>query len=238
MEATRISVIQHLLTIPEAQVRLFDLKWQSTFYTVFHQTKTSKVLHTLCMAPIVFCLFALSSYINIGDLSVISGLPTATAINGAFIVLIVSAIWYLLMDVTIGLVTLPIIGAFWVLANLFNAYLGSTGIYVALGLLFLFSFLQTISHQPEPVPPPHSGGNKFVAYKKWIKTASLGQKVKVVVLFPVFTFVELISSPRLLPIQILRLMHRFGYKKDLEQETTALAKRVLKSGDYNAYFSA
>lgn len=237
MEATRTSIIRHLLTIPEAQVRVFDLKWQSTFYTVFHQTKTSKLLHTICMAPIVFCLFALSSYINFGQ-SLSSGLFTATAINGAFIVLIVSAVWYILMDVTIGLVTLPVIGAFWVLANLFNAYFGTTGIYVALGMLFFFSFLQTVSHQPEPVPPPHSGGNKFIAYKKWIKTASIAQKVKVVVLFPVFTCVELISSPRLLPVQVLRLMHRFGYKKDFEQETTDLAKRVLKSGDYNAYFSS
>lgn len=238
MEATRTSIIQHLLTIPEAQLRIFDLKWQSTFYTVFHQTKTSKLLHTVCMAPIVFSLFALASYINISGGSLIGSLPSITAVNGALIVLIVSAIWYLIMDLTVGMVTLPIILSFWILANLFNASLGTTGIYVALVMLFLFSFIQTVSHQPEPVPPPHSGGQKFVAYKKWMKIASLGQKIKVIVLFPVFTCVELISSPRLLPVQVLRLMHRFGFRKELEEETTALAKRVLKSGDYNAYFSS
>ena len=238
MSASNVSIIEHLLTIPEAQVRIFDLKWQSTFYTVFHQTKTSKLLHTLCMAPIVFSLFALASYIDFSDAAVIDSLSGLTAINGAFVVLIVSAIWYLLMDVTIGLVTMPIIVAFWLLANAFNAYFGFNGVYVAIGTLFLFSFIQTVSHQPEPVPPPHSGSKKFVAYKKWMKIASVGQKVKVVLLFPVFTCVELISSPRLLPVQVLRLMHRFGYRKDFEKETTMLAKRVLKSGDYKAYFNS
>lgn len=238
MEAAKPSLIEHLLTIPEAQVRIFDLKWQSTFYTVFHQTRTSKVLHTLCMAPIVFTLFALASFIDFSDASLVSSLPSATAINGAFVVLLISVIWYMLMDATIGLVSLPVLFTFWILANAFNAYFGSDGIYIAFGTLFFFSFIQTVSHQPEPVPPPHSGSKKFVAYKKWAKTASLGQKMKVIVLFPVFTCVELISSPRLLPVQILRLMHRFGYKKDLEAETTALAKRVLKSGDYKAYFSS
>lgn len=238
METAKTSIVEHLLTIPEAQVRIFDLKWQSTFYTVFHQTKTSKLLHTLCMAPIVFSLFALASYINFSDVSLINSLPSVTAINGALVVLIVSAIWYLVMDLTIGLITIPIIIAFWILANTFNTFLGANGIYIALGMLFLFSFIQTVSHQPEPVPPPHSGSKKFVADKKWMKISSIGQKVKVFVLFPVFTCVELISSPRLLPVQVLRLMHRFGFRKEFEKETTALAKRVLKSGDYNAYFNS
>lgn len=238
MATQRISITEHLLTIPEAQVRIFDLKWQSTFYTVFHQTKTSRLLHTFCMAPIVFSLFILASYIDFSDAALMTSLPAVTAVNGALVVLLISATWYLLMDVAVGLATLPIILGFWVLANVFSASLGVNGIYLAVGMLLLFSFIQTVSHQPEPVPPPHSGSKKFIAYKKWIKTATIGQKLKVIVLFPVFTFVELISSPRLLPVQVLRLMHRFGYRKDLEKETTELAKRVLSSGNYNAYFNA
>lgn len=238
MQPAKTTIAEHLLTIPEAQLRVFDLKWQSTFYTVFHQTRISKLLHTFCMAPIVFSLYILASYVNILEASLLSSAPNITAVNGSLIVLILSSIWYLIMDVTIGLVTMPIILAFWVLANVFNSYFGTTGIYIALGMLFLFSFIQTVSHQPEPVPPPHSGSKKFLAYKKWMKIASIGQKVKVIVLFPVFTCVELISSPRLLPVQVLRLLHRFGYRKELEQETTERAKRVLRSGDYNAYFNS
>ncbi|MFT5104205.1 MAG: YGL010W-like membrane protein [Candidatus Latescibacterota bacterium] len=235
METAKTSIVEHLLTIPEAQVRIFDLKWQSTFYTVFHQTKTSKLLHTLCMAPIVFSLFALASYVEFSDAYLFEAFPIITVVNGALLVFVISAIWYLIMDITVGLVTVPIILTFWLLANAFNAVFGTDGVYLALITLFTFSFIQTLSHQPEPVPPPHSGSKKFVAFKKWAKIASVSQKIKVITLFPVFTCVELISSPRLLPVQVLRLMHRFGFRKDLEKETTERAKRVLKSGDYNAY---
>lgn len=231
----KVSLTQHLLTIPQAQVKIFDIEWQSAFYEVFHQTKTSKVLHTVCMAPIVFSLFALASYVDFTTASIIPALPETTAINGAFVVMIMSGIWYLMMNITIGLVSAPIVVAFWVLANVFNVSFGHDGIYIALIMLFLFSFIQTVSHQPEPVPPPHSGTKGFVAYKKWVKSATVGQKVKVIVLFPVFTMVELISSPRLLPVQILRLMHRFGYRPELKKLTTERAHRVLKTGDYEAY---
>ncbi|MFT6211518.1 MAG: YGL010W-like membrane protein [Bacteroidia bacterium] len=235
MRASNPSIIEHILTIPQAQTKIFDLEWQSAFYTVFHQTKTSKLLHTVCMAPIVFSLFALASYVDVSSVSLIDAFAAQTAFNGAFIAMLVFAIWYLIMDVTIGLVSLPIVVAFWLLANVFNSALGANGVYVALGTLFLFSFIQTVSHQPESVPPPHSGSNAFVPFGKWMQSSTLPQKIKVFFLFPVFTLVELISAPRLLPVQILRLMHRLGYKQALAKLTDERAKRVLESGDYNAY---
>lgn len=235
MSQQKISLSQHLLTIPQAQVKIFDIEWQSAFYEVFHQTKTSRLLHTICMAPIVYSLFVLASYIEFSNASILPSTPAYTAVNGAFVVMLVSAIWYLLMDLTIGLISLPILVAFWFLANVFSFSFGTDGIYAALVMLFTFSFIQTVSHQPEPVPPPHSGKKGFVAYKKWVKSATLAQKVKVILLFPVFTIVELISSPRLLPVQILRLMQKFGFRPELKKLTTERAHRVLKTGDYNAY---
>lgn len=235
MQTDKVTVVEHLLTIPEAQVRIFDIEWQSAFYEVFHQTKTSRLFHTLCMAPIVFSLFALSSYINISSVSLIPGLDLLTAVNGAFVLMLMLAVWYLIMDLTIGLVSVPILIGFWMLSNVFSYGLGFTGIYVAIGVLIVASLIQTISHQPELVPPPHSGSKEFVPYKEWITNSSLGQRIKVIILFPVFTMVELISSPRLLPVQVLRLMHRFGYKPELKALTEKRAKRVLETGDYNAY---
>lgn len=235
MQSEKVSVAQHLLTIPEAQIRIFDIEWQSAFYEVFHQTKTSRILHTLCMAPIVFSLFALASYINISSSSLIPSLDVLTAVNGAFVLMLILAVWYLIMDLTIGLVSVPILISFWVLANIFSYGFGFAGVYVATGILIVASLIQTISHQPELVPPPHSGSKEFVPYKKWISDSSVAQRIKVIVLFPVFTMVELISSPRLLPVQVLRLMHRFGYKPELKTLTEERAKRVLKTGDYNAY---
>lgn len=236
MDKVNHSVLDHILTIPEAQIKIFDLEWQSAFYSVFHQTTFSKMLHTLCMAPIVFSLFVLTSYLDIGGAQIISNFPVYTAVNGAFLVLIIFALWYLVMDTTIGLVSLPILLFFWIAANTFNAAFGAEGWKIALGILFLCSFVQTISHQPEPVPPPHSGSNKFLSYKEWNASAHWTNKLKVSVLFPVFVMVELISSPRLLPIQVLRLMHRMGYKPKLKAITEARAKRVLETGDYNAYY--
>ena len=235
MQKDHYTLIDHLLTIPEAQIKIFDLEWQSAFYTVFHQTRASRLLHAFCMAPIVFSLFTLASYWNIGGAHIIESLPHLTAVNGAFIVLIVLTLWYLIMDSTIGMATFPILIGFWGLANGFNYSFGTEGWYIALGLLFTFSFFQTISHQPEPVPPPHSGTQSFLSYREWNKTASFGNKTKVIALLPIFVMIELISSPRLLPIQMLRLFHKFGYKPELLKRTEEGAKRVLASGDYNAY---
>lgn len=232
----KYTVVDHLLTIPEAQTRIFDLEWQSTFYTVFHQTRTSRLLHALCMAPICFSLFLLATYWDLGTGSLFRTLPELTAINGSIIILMICSIWYIAMDRTVGFATMPVILGFWLLANGTHYLMGMSGVWFGLALLFGASAIQTISHQPEQVPPPHSGTDKFMSFPEWQQKASFWHKFKVSVMFPIFTMVELISSPRLMPVQILRLMHKFGYRKDMEARNNLRARRVLETGNYDAYW--
>lgn len=232
----RNSLLDHVFTIPEAQTKIFDLEWQSAFYTVFHQTKTARLLHAICMAPIVISLYVLTSYIGLGGQSLLSGAAEITVINGAFVVMIVSIIWYLIMDVKVGLVALPFVVAFWLVANTANYLAGDLGLPIALAVLVIASMVQTISHQPEMVPPPHSGSSKFVQFKYWVQNVPFLHRLRVGLMFPWFSVVELISSPRLFPIQLLRLMHKFGYKTELEALTEKRARRVLETGNYDAYY--
>lgn len=237
MQTSKNDLLHTLLTIPEAQVKILDIAWQSAFYNVFHQTRTSRLLHALCMAPIVLSMFVLVAFIPVGGISLIPGLPEFTAINGAFAMAILFGIWYLAMDIGVGLVSLPLMVAFWLFANAMHMLGGPYTWAVALGVLIVASLIQTISHQPEQVPPPHSGTDGFKDYEHWIDDAPLAHKAKVMALFPVFTLVETISSPRLFAVQLLRLMHKFGYKKDLEKLTRKRAQRVLETGDYDAYYT-
>ncbi len=231
----KTTLLEHILTIPEAQTRVLDLEWQSTFYTVFHQTRTSRIFHAFCMAPIVLCLFVFATFIDLGVGSMVTAWAPYTAINGGLIVLLFLTVWYVAMDVKVGLATIPVILSLWVVANLLTFGLGDTAWWLAIGVLAVCTFLQTVSHQPEPVPPPHSGTDAFVEYSVWYKSSSFWNKVKVTVLFPVFMTVELVSSPRLMPVQILRLMHKFGFRKEMEARTERKAQHVLATGDYQAY---
>lgn len=234
--STRNTLLDHVFTIPEAQVKIFDLEWQSVFYTVFHQTRTARLLHAICMAPIVMCLYVLTSYISLGGQSILPWAAEITAINGAFVVMIISIIWYLIMDIQVGLVALPFVVAFWLIANVVNHTAGDLGLPIALAVLVLTTMIQTISHQPEMVPPPHSGSSKFVQFKYWVQNVPFLHRLRVGLMFPWFSFIELISSPRLFPIQLLRLMHKFGYKPELEELTKKKARRVLETGNYDAYY--
>lgn len=234
--STRNSLLDHLLTIPEAQVKIFDLEWQSAFYSVFHQTRTSKLLHAFCMAPIVISLFVLTSYIGFGGHAVLPWAAGITAINGAFVLMLVSAAWYLAMDVRVGLLAIPFLISFWLTANAVNFYGGAMAWQITLGVLFLAAAIQTISHQPELVPPPHSGSAGFKQFSQWVEDTSLASRVRIALMFPLFTLLELVSSPRLFAVQLLRLMHRFGYKPELKALTEKRARRVLETGDYSTYY--
>ncbi len=234
--STRNSLLDHLLTIPEAQVKVFDIEWQSAFYSVFHQTKTSRLLHALCMAPIVISLFVLMSYVSFGKFALFSWAPEITAVNGAFVLMLFSMVWYLLMDVRVGLLSLPFLFSFWLVSNGIHYIGGDLTWKITLGVLFLGSAIQTISHQPELVPPPHSGSSEFVNFKLWVKEVPFAHRLRIALMFPIFTMLELISSPRLFAVQLLRLMHKFGYKPELKKLTEKRAARVLETGRYEAYY--
>ena len=231
--ANKPTLLEQLIIIPNAQSRILDLEYQATLFTVFHQTPLSRILHTLCMGPIVFTMLILASYIPIGEGCLITGWETSTMYNGSIFLMAFLLAWYFILDLGVGIAVAPVVIGIWMLGNVYNAHFGMQGVIYAIIALFVLSAIQTISHAMEPIPPPHSGTKGFVDIKDWQKTASLGMKVLIGSLFPVFTMVELISSPRLMPIIGLRTLHILGYKPEIQKRCNERAQKILATGDYN-----
>ena len=117
----------------------------------------------------------------------------------------------------------------WLTANLFIGATGSEYVgWVGLAM-YLLSFGQSASHGLEDIPPPYNGTGRFVPRDQ----VSKATQTRMALLFPFLSFHEWIASPKLLPYQMLRGLHKLGYRKDLEKRVQDKAQRMLATGIYD-----
>ena len=83
--------------------------------------------------------------------------------------------------------------------------------------------------------------NNFVGWREWLKTASLGRIVLFGIMLPVGSVLEFWASPRLLPVQVMMLLVRFGYRPAFRASTTTkttVFSRDIRFAIYNTLPSA
>jgi hypothetical protein len=204
---------------PEAWTRPFDLQFQAELYEVFHRTWLSRLFHGLCIAPNTFAWFLLAS-----------ALPGAAGVYAAYALATALTVWYLALERTVGALLAPLLFACAFVAHKLAAP-GSVGpgpVYGALAIMGVCSVLQTLSHTLEPVPPPWSGTRTWKPFDEWWRTSSLGNKVGLFTLTPtVFVLLEWSASPRLLPVQVMKILGRLGLHAEFHERVRARVPVIL-----------
>ena len=229
MKTTKPRLIDYLMITPDAQTRIFDLQYQVELYEIFHRTRLSRTLHTLCTPIITWSMFILAARIPLRGPALMAQFSMGTEINAAFVLMGVLLLWYLKLDALVALTAAPILVTMWITSNLFSAALGGTAGWYGLSLMFICSTIQDVSHAVEPLPPPLSGNDHFGEGKAVLARMPLKMRIYTLVGgITIFAVLELISSPRIFVVQILSILKRFGYKKDFYEKATATAHEVLR----------
>lgn len=199
--------------VPHAHVR-FDRMFQTEMYELFHRRAPARLAHVIC-----------TPLINVALLAVLAALIPGGAFLGAAAIVL----WSLYVDRLAGLIVVPlaIVAAFG--AREVAATLGEHVIPGALIAAWAGGFLQAISHASEPIPPPWTGGHRFMPLGEWLRTARITRIAILGLLSPtVFPMLEVWAAPRVWVLQALHIMMRNGYRPDLRAK---LEDRVVEMMD-------
>jgi hypothetical protein len=143
-------VLWRLLVVPRAHVEVSDFELQVSLYDVFHEGWISRVGHMTC-TPIV-----LMSTMMIADRVVHCGS------FGAGIVTVGLACYAIGLDVVVGLLAAPALGALLGVVAAVEAAALEPSTPALILTLTLASMAQAFSHLAEDVPPPWSHSRRFV----------------------------------------------------------------------------
>ena len=171
------TVWDYVFVSPDAYIRVFDLPYQTDVFNEYHRRTMTRLFHYIFSVVGVFGWFLLFSYFHAG-----------------FALLCLLSLWYLRMDLRTGLLAVPVMILMWVGAG----YVGSFNWAVA--VIVGSSFLQSLSHAVEDVPPPLSRrGDQWAPVKEWVKETGIFIKLLLLVWG---TCLEVITAPRLFPVVV------------------------------------
>ncbi len=200
------SLLDYVTVLPRAHVRLGDVRWQYALYDVFHSGTPSRLTHALGMTPNTMLWMMLASLVVPGPLD--GGLLVAALV-------VALGAWY---DRLVGVLLVAITAGLWLLGQHLIAGWGAAALANTLLAAAALALFQAGGHAFEPIPPPWSGTNTFVPLGTFLRTASLPR----ILLLPSMTFfgaaLEFWASPRLLQVQLLKILVALGYRPELRRE--------------------
>ncbi|MFT3772954.1 MAG: hypothetical protein QM820_46810 [Minicystis sp.] len=222
-----LRVSEWAVIVPEAQVHLLELQWQLDVYEAFHTARWNRLSHIVCFYPLLWTYFAFGACVSLADAPLWAAFPHATRATLALGLLPILATWYLLLDRLVGLVLLPVLVAMALSANVFAAHFGGDAAQIVLLAVVVPNMVVlTLTHGLEPMPPPWSGSNRFVPMQTWRRTMPLLWQAKAAaVTLTTGLLLEYWAAPRFVPIQVLKILHLFGYKREM----TALAQQRARA---------
>lgn len=200
------SVLDYALVLPRAHWRLGDVRWQYAIYDVFHTTALSRFTHAAGMTPNTMTWTMLASLLLPGP------------IDGGLVVWALVAALAFVYDRLAGVVTLLYVGALWLAGQALLDAFGDAALFRTLLLTAALAFFQAVGHAPEPVPPPWSGGDTFVPVGAWLRTASVGRILGYGTMVVMGPLLEYWAAPRLLPVQVLKVLVALGHRPGLRGE--------------------
>ncbi len=213
--------------IPSVHYTIFSMPFQSYLYDVFHRTRTAQIGHALCMPLITGLLIALA-----GDFAGVA----------AAILCVWYAIWGLVSGHWLwGAVMQPVVGALYLGAIGYQQLFREPGGWETwshpLPWIAFLSLVQTLSHFREPDLPPRANGTKrWLPLRPYLFEVDGFSHLLIRsgrVLRQIFfgCFDEFWASPRLLPISVLRLMWRLGYRGREHRALRALSEKAIADGN-------
>jgi hypothetical protein len=235
---------------PGTNVTGLNLRYQSYLDAVFHRTRLARVGHAICMPLIVTALLAALCPLRWGP-PVLGPVP----VNGSMPAAVVLAVWWVWWAVTerdtgwaaanVALAAL-LCGAANVAYQVRPHASGGAALLVApLGWVLFGSLVQAGSHVLEPLPPRVSRSPYWVPVREYLLGAAPSTGVRsrnpgrtvllraghlaAQVLFG--TVDELVASPRLLPVLLLRLLWLAGHDPAARASCAAQAARAIASGN-------
>jgi hypothetical protein len=197
---------------PSTNVTGLNLPYQAYLDAIFHRTGLARVGHAVCMPIIVTALLGATS-------------PPVGAV--------VLAVWWVSWalkwrDAWWGWCSLALAGGLAAVAFLVP-WPRPTWLLIAL----VGSLLQAASHALEPLPPRVTRSPHWMPVGKYLlegpgRVRRLGH-LAAQVMFG--TVDELVASPRLLPVLLLRLLWLTGHDATRRREALDLAHRAIASGN-------
>ncbi len=197
---------------PSTNVTGLNLPYQAYLDAVFHRTWLARVGHAVCMPIIVVAL-----------------LGATYPLIGAVVVAVWWGYWALTWrDACWGLSSLALAAALYAVASVVP-WSRPTWLVVAV----VGSLLQAASHALEPLPPRVSRSPYWMPVSSYLldgpgRRRRLGHLALQVVFG---TIDELVASPRLLPVLLLKLLWLAGHDGARRREALDLAGRALASGN-------
>jgi uncharacterized membrane protein YGL010W len=211
------SLSERLFIVPDAHYRVDALDFQLEMYELFHRTPVGRLGHAL------------------GTPTVLLGTITATlAMHPALGIAFAAAVGIGMTANTFRLDRPVAIAAAVATVGLALAAYGVTlaagahGIGIGIGIALGGCAVQTLSHLAEEVPPPQSLEGGFVPMGRWLRIAGVRALARSVVqTLGVFFWLELWASLRILPLQLLHLAMRSGYRPELRRVLDARVKAIV-----------
>ncbi len=205
-------LIDYLMVAPDAQIRIFDFRYQIMLFELFHRTRLTRTVHLVGTPLIVWALFLLAASLPLG---------------GPALLLLLLA-WYLKLDVLVGLAAAPLLAAMWLLAERVNAVAPDRADWWGLGIVVGGATLESLSHAVEPLPPPWSGGDGFLPGQAILAAVPLRVRLwGVLAGVTIFAALELMSSPRILSVHLARGLARLGHRRERYAAAAATARQIL-----------
>ncbi len=208
MPSTSPTFTELALIEPAVYWRVFALDYQAEQFEVFHRTLLTRWTHYLGTQAILACFFLLAW-----------GHGFAPLVLGGLL-----SLWYLRMNVFVGLVATLQLGVLALVASLASARgLGAWHALLGLGVL---AAAQNVSHSVEPVPPIITGRG-FETFPCYWAQASTPHRARLLALNALYLPLALVSAPRLFAVHVLRAMQRLGWRRTWALELAARADVIL-----------
>lgn len=222
--------LRSFLVAPFTQLTFVSFDLQMFLFDVFHTTRTTRAGHLTGMVGVNLFVIALAVH------------ASGTPLGGAPVALALLA-WYAAVAWTTRLalwwaVMVAVVAALWAAACALGAALTASELGAGVAVS---GAVVSLSHAAEPLYPPRAGDPlRWLTLGEFIRGPD-GASIPAVtvalrsVRVSSYVFIgwvsEIWASPRLLPYNVLRLMFRAGYARELSAVLDDRARRALASGN-------
>jgi hypothetical protein len=153
---------------------------------------------------------------------------SAWRLDGAVLGAAVALAAYFAVHGRRAVATTPVLLAAVGLSHVLARTLGASVVPHALEIAFVAALVQAFSHSFEPVPPPWSGGYRWITLTEFLfRTPKIRILRLTVASFLIYPLLEMWASPRIWPVQILHLTMQAGFQPALASRTQDRVRKIL-----------
>lgn len=221
--------------VPRVQYDLADLDYQLYSFEVFHQDWRTRLAHYFTIPAIAFFGLMFLAQFTVDGQPFLNGALAGVAVLGLLHLRWCLRIYNLaLWALTVGLLVVCWLGAtvFYQWAALPDSpwWAPVALVYNPLLWLYVFSFIETLSHALEPVPPYASGSDQFVSTREFFDKGGWYRVAGLLALPTLYTVTSLISNLHLLPTLAARMLASAGFMREHVASLERLARTEWASG--------